>query len=87
MKDILEKLKQYFKDTPREEVLKAWKEAKENAPKNSPPAPINMEIAPNLKKILEAHEYYLGLLSNSELFMIPKDKFGTPFKDFVREKG
>lgn len=79
MNDILEKLKQYFKDTPREEVLKGWKEARENAPKNSPSVdiqPMSMEIAPNLKEMLEAHEYYLGLLESGKLSMIPKEYFG-----------
>lgn len=34
--NILEKLKQYFKNTPRDKVLSDWKHTKENAPKNSP---------------------------------------------------
>lgn len=33
---MLEALKEYFKNTPREEVLKSWKESKKNAPKNGP---------------------------------------------------
>lgn len=31
--DILSKLKEYFLNTPREQVLKDWEEAKKNAPK------------------------------------------------------
>lgn len=36
MENILEDLKKYFRETPREEVLKGWKEAKQNAPKGGP---------------------------------------------------
>ncbi|WP_343695472.1 hypothetical protein [Flavobacterium sp.] len=36
MENILEDLKKYFRETPREEVLKGWKKAKENAPKGGP---------------------------------------------------
>lgn len=38
--------------------------------------PMSMEIAPNLKKMLEAHEHYLGLFESGELSMIPKEYFG-----------
>ena len=34
--DILYKLQAYFDETPRNEVLKGWEEAKKNAAKNSP---------------------------------------------------
>lgn len=78
MKDILDKLKQYFKDTPREEVLKGWQQAKENAPKSGIEF-MNIEIAPNLKKFLEENEYYIGLL-NSGISRIPKEKFGEKEK-------
>lgn len=33
---ITDKLKEYFKNTPREEVLRGWAEAKKNSAKNSP---------------------------------------------------
>lgn len=36
MNEILDKLKKHFNETPREEILKGWQEAKKNAPKNSP---------------------------------------------------
>lgn len=36
MENILEQLQKYFRETPREEVLKGWKAAKENAPKGGP---------------------------------------------------
>ena len=36
MENILENLKKYFRETPREEVLKGWEEAKKNAPKGGP---------------------------------------------------
>jgi hypothetical protein len=75
MKDILEKLKQYFKDTPREEVLKGWKQVKENTPKSDVEF-MNLEIAPQLKKFLEGNEYYMGLSSSGKMSMIPKEYFG-----------
>lgn len=36
MNNILEDLKAYFRDTPREQVLKTWTEAKQEAPKGGP---------------------------------------------------
>ena len=33
---MLQKLKDYFANTPREEILKGWEEAKKNSAKNSP---------------------------------------------------
>lgn len=36
MENILENLKKYFRETPREEVLKGWQQAKREAPKGGP---------------------------------------------------
>lgn len=46
MKEILNNLEKYFKETPREEVLKGWQETKKNSPKNSP------KVSDFLKKCL-----------------------------------
>lgn len=35
MKDKLELLKQYFENTSRDQVLKDWQKAKDNAPKSN----------------------------------------------------
>lgn len=36
MNNILEDLKKYFRDTPREKVMSDWALAKKSSPKNSP---------------------------------------------------
>ena len=36
MDNILEDLKKYFRETPRDQVLKDWAEAKKNSPKGGP---------------------------------------------------
>ena len=36
MENILEDLKRYFRDTPREKVLRDWAETKKNSPKGGP---------------------------------------------------
>lgn len=78
MEDILQKLKDYFANTPREEVLKGWEEAKRNAPKNSP-----------LLKDLFKHEFrsisYEEVMSNRSSAYEFIDFDNPPYKEELNE--
>lgn len=60
--DILEKLKNYFATTPREQVLKDWADAKENSPKGGVGVREFMDINKELRVFLESS----GLNPNAE---------------------
>ncbi|WP_264509970.1 hypothetical protein [Flavobacterium sp. N1719] len=62
MNNILEDLKKYFRDTPREKVMKDWSETKNEAPKGGP----------TLRKYLEASKIYYR--SKKEEFFVIKEK-------------
>jgi hypothetical protein len=48
MNNILEDLKKYFRDTPREKVMSDWAETKRNSPKGGP----------KLREFILSHQVY-----------------------------
>ena len=45
MNNILEDLKKYFRDTPREKIMRDWAETKEEAPKGGPSIKRYIEVS------------------------------------------
>ena len=77
MNNVLEELKNYFKNTPREKILSDWAEAKLEAPSG----------APLLKEFMEVHRFFykegednfFEIKENIDILVNPEETSGFLF--------
>lgn len=68
MNNVLEDLKKYFKNTPREKVMRDWAEAKRLAPKGGP----------KMKDFIQVLKYYHKPNENCFVIIDTNDNLANP---------
>lgn len=79
MENILENFKKYFRETPREEVLRGWKQAKENAPKGGPKLKEFLSGTGTVPGFIPSQISCITVNGNQHIIINPKKSSGFVF--------